>query len=92
MLKISNNTLGVKTDVLELIYKQGIVPLKSYVSRAWGHSLMILPFRVTIEPAETHDTATHIMTYPPPCLSVGRRLSQYHTLVQVSAKRGPVLL
>ncbi|GFU32253.1 hypothetical protein TNCV_3834551 [Trichonephila clavipes] len=61
------------------------------LSKQWSEE-MILPFRVTIEPAETHDTATHIMTYPPPCLSVGRRLSQYHTLVQVSAKRGPVLL
>ncbi|GFX86054.1 RNase H domain-containing protein [Trichonephila clavipes] len=39
LLRISNNTFGVKTDVLQLIYKQGIVPLISYASRAWGHSL-----------------------------------------------------
>ncbi|GFX04072.1 RNase H domain-containing protein [Trichonephila clavipes] len=39
LLRISNNTFGVKTDVLQLIYKQGIVPLMSYASRAWGHSL-----------------------------------------------------
>ncbi|GFW25938.1 nose resistant to fluoxetine protein 6 [Trichonephila clavipes] len=39
LLRISNNTVGVKTDVLQLIYKQGIVPLISYASRAWEHSL-----------------------------------------------------
>ncbi|GFY50683.1 retrovirus-related Pol polyprotein from type-1 retrotransposable element R1 4 [Trichonephila inaurata madagascariensis] len=39
LLRISSNTFGVKTDVLQLIYKQGIVPLMSYASRAWGHSL-----------------------------------------------------
>ncbi|GFY62471.1 RNase H domain-containing protein [Trichonephila inaurata madagascariensis] len=39
LLRISKNTFGVKTDVLQLIYKQGIVPLMSYTSRAWGHSL-----------------------------------------------------
>ncbi|GFV06759.1 RNase H domain-containing protein [Trichonephila clavipes] len=39
LLRISNNTFGVKTDVLQLIYKQGIVPLMSYASRACGHSL-----------------------------------------------------
>ncbi|GFY40042.1 reverse transcriptase domain-containing protein [Trichonephila inaurata madagascariensis] len=39
LLRISNNTFGVKTDVLQLIYKQGILHLISYASRAWGHSL-----------------------------------------------------
>ncbi|GFW35704.1 uncharacterized protein TNCV_4435531 [Trichonephila clavipes] len=39
LLRISNNTFGVKTDVLQLIYRQGIVHLLSYASRAWGHSL-----------------------------------------------------
>ncbi|GFS56900.1 transposon Tf2-9 polyprotein [Nephila pilipes] len=39
LLIISHNTFGVKTNVLQLIYKQGIVPLMSYASRAWGHSL-----------------------------------------------------
>ncbi|GFX64597.1 uncharacterized protein TNCV_1671331 [Trichonephila clavipes] len=39
LLRISNNTFGVKTDVLQLIYKQEIVLLMSYASRAWGHSL-----------------------------------------------------
>ncbi|GFV01624.1 putative 115 kDa protein in type-1 retrotransposable element R1DM [Trichonephila clavipes] len=38
LLRISNNTFGVKSDLLQLIYKQ-IVPLKSYASRAWRHSL-----------------------------------------------------
>ncbi|GFX87852.1 RNase H domain-containing protein [Trichonephila clavipes] len=32
-------TFGVKTDVLRLIYKRVIVPLISYASRPWGHSL-----------------------------------------------------
>ncbi|GFW45508.1 uncharacterized protein TNCV_3244481 [Trichonephila clavipes] len=39
LLRISNNTFGVKTGVLQLIYKQGIAPLISYALRAWGHSL-----------------------------------------------------
>ncbi|GFU82914.1 retrovirus-related Pol polyprotein from type-1 retrotransposable element R1 4 [Trichonephila clavipes] len=39
LLRISNNTFGVKTNVLQLIYKQKIVPVISYASRAWGHSL-----------------------------------------------------
>ncbi|GFU71014.1 RNase H domain-containing protein [Trichonephila clavipes] len=39
LLRILKNTFGVKTDVLQLIYKQGIVPLMSYATRAWGHSL-----------------------------------------------------
>ncbi|XP_054715555.1 uncharacterized protein LOC129225035 [Uloborus diversus] len=38
-MRISKNVYGVKTDVLKLIYKKGIVPLISYGSRAWGNSL-----------------------------------------------------
>ena len=36
LFRISSNTFGVKTNVLQLIYKQGILPLISYASRAWG--------------------------------------------------------
>ena len=39
LFRISNNTFGVWTNVLQLIYKQGILPLIFYASRAWGHSL-----------------------------------------------------
>ncbi|CAL1292055.1 unnamed protein product [Larinioides sclopetarius] len=36
-------------------------------------SPVVLPFRVTIGPAENYYTAAHIMTDPLPCLTVGRR-------------------
>ncbi|GFV81707.1 hypothetical protein TNCV_1703631 [Trichonephila clavipes] len=39
---------------------------------------VILPFRVTIGPSENHNLTTHIMTDPPPCLTVGRRQSRSH--------------
>ncbi|GFV23287.1 hypothetical protein TNCV_4780011 [Trichonephila clavipes] len=46
LLRISNNTFGVKTDVLQWIYKQGIVTLMSYALRAWGQSLKKLVMEV----------------------------------------------
>ncbi|GFX49475.1 transposable element Tcb2 transposase [Trichonephila clavipes] len=39
LLRIASNIFGVMIYVLQLIYKQGIVPLISYAWRAWGYSL-----------------------------------------------------
>lgn len=38
-LRVSKNVFGVNTDVLRLVYNQGIVPIISYASGAWGNSL-----------------------------------------------------